>query len=296
MIYKISLMVGVVAVIAAISLADMYSGKAQQAVQQLNESKERLAVAQENEKKSGEQLEAHIREYGDISEEKFKELKEGIKAKRAELTAASSEYMEAFNQAHDAEKRNREVELKLSQKIDTLKNNISKLEKELEELKTPLEPADPFSPENINRVVNARMNIHRVENVNLAYFKALYSDEIVLLRSRPVVLIPVEEELKTVKMFIDAFSPRAEKLIAVGVNKEIGRIEIILACVFKARKGSKRAREDTSGYMVVTYNMDSDGRVGGTMEEFYEANEPRPTLSEGFVPFEYTGETIIVSE
>ena len=298
MIYKLTFIFAAIAALVSLHFANEFRQAAQQATLALEASRQELTAAQNDEGMSQGALERAVDLHGDITEEEYA----GLEKQSRELTEKA---MALSTELENLRSSNRRLERELHARISTLRYSANALSKEVAELEKAVNEKSisdaaalkgPMSPENITRIIRARMNLYRRENANLAYFEALYSVEEIALRPPKVLCIYPEDRLEKVKEYIECYSPRAEKLIEVGVNKEEQSIQMIIARVFKLVKRSDSCDSDVNCYAIITYHIDDDGKVDS--EDFYDtpSAKSRPKLGKGYAPFRYDGETAVVSK
>ena len=101
--------------------------------------------------------------------------------------------------------------------------------------------------------------------------------------------------LQEIKADIDGYSPRALKLLSVGVHPTQPLIEMNVAYVFKADKRSapRTGAKDKSGYLKIVFQLNEKGKVVGmkTVD-----TKSRPELSTGFEHYSYGGEETVLGE
>ncbi len=104
------------------------------------------------------------------------------------------------------------------------------------------------------------------------------------------------ELLQDIKKNIDYYSPRAVKLLSVGVHATEPLIEINIAYVFKADKNhaARTRAKDKSGYQKVILRLDNTGKINGL--DIKEEGMDKPQLSPGYTPFPFEGDDTVLSE
>lgn len=295
MIYKISLIAAAAAAIAAVSLSGSFQNKAQQTELRLEESQKELAAAQAKEKKALDALNYVVDRYGDIDEKQYKELEKKLEDKKAELEATKAQYEEVNQKKNKelSEVRNRLFTLErdtlnLKNEIARLENDIRKLEKESTDKKNkPI----AYTPELLSKIVAARMAFIKPEGLSMETLSKTFEGSIYALGGH--MYTPLEEIRQDALDELNKYSPRAMKLISVGFEPQRSIIEMNVAYVYKAADNQGPYVTDKSGYMTIRLMLHND-RVISMSED--DTTPTKPTLTKGYKPFKYQGETSVISQ
>lgn len=104
--------------------------------------------------------------------------------------------------------------------------------------------------------------------------------------------------LQEIKADINEYSPRAMKLLSVGVHPSRPIIEMNVAYVYKAdkKRAARSGAKDKSGYMKIIFMLNDKGKVVSMRTDEYKTEDTKPTLSSGFEPYLYSGEHTVISE
>lgn len=146
----------------------------------------------------------------------------------------------------------------------------------------------------IEDVVTSRMEFIYSRKASVKSLSKTYDDSIIDLstnerKSR-------QQLLREIKADIDSYSPRALKLLSVGIHPTQPLMEMDIAYVYKAaaRRSSRSGVGDRSGYLKILFLINDRGKVTGM--KTIDSGTTKPEPSSGFIPYAYDGELTVLEE
>ena len=295
MIYKILLIVAAVAAAAGIKFSGDFVREAREATLALESSQKKLTAAQKKEETSAQELNNLIDALGDLSEKDYKEWEEKAETAKNARYAASAESEALSNQMLSDSYDRQRKEIVLNREINSLASENTRLQKEIKSIID--KPVEPLGKDNINRVIEATMNLIRPEGSTREALAELFDDAVLVLGGHMYEYM--DDLYNEFQEENQRYAKRARKFISAGVNKSLGRLYIILGYVHLNPRENNPYITDETGYITLVYQFGSSGRVDSRRIDYSQKttrNPNRPKLPKGYVPFNYTGVKEVVVE